>query len=69
MCAAQLRVNFVQVKQNNKIQFTFCDIKSLLNGKKETCMLSVNQMNVSKEHHSAAVVTVCMLLRARCIFL
>jgi len=34
----------------------------LLNGKKGICLLMVNQVCVSKKHHSADVVTICMLL-------
>lgn len=37
-------------------------LKSLLNGKKGICMLTANRMNVSKKHHSADAVAICMLL-------
>jgi hypothetical protein len=37
--------------------------KSLLNGEKGTCLLTANQMSVLIKHHSADVVTICMLLQ------
>jgi hypothetical protein len=37
--------------------------KSFLNGKKGICLLITNQMRVSKKHHSAEVITFCMLLQ------
>jgi len=37
--------------------------KSLLNGKMGICLLTANQMCVSKKRRSAEVVTICMLLR------
>jgi len=37
-------------------------IKSLLNGRTGICLLSTNQVYVSKKHNSAEVVTICMLL-------
>jgi hypothetical protein len=36
--------------------------KSLLNGKTGIDLLITNQVNVSKKHNSADVVTICMLL-------
>lgn len=37
-------------------------LKSLLNGKTGVDLLITNQVNVSKKHNSADVVTICMLL-------
>lgn len=36
--------------------------KSLLNGKTDIGMLTANRMHVSKKHHSAEAVAICMLL-------
>jgi hypothetical protein len=37
--------------------------KSSANAEKDICLLAANRMSVLKKHHSADVVTICMLLR------